>query len=57
MSTRDLPYVVARKLHPGATTVASTMRIAAMAGIHVFGTGGIGGVHRGAERVLISPPT
>jgi len=49
VSTRDLPYVVARKLN-GATTVASTMRIAAMAGIHVFGTGGIGGVHRGAER-------
>jgi pseudouridylate synthase len=34
----------------GATTVASTSRIAAMAGIHVFATGGIGGVHRGAER-------
>ena len=49
VSTRDLPYVVAQKLD-GATTVASTMRIAAMAGIHVFGTGGIGGVHRGAER-------
>ena len=49
VTTRDLPYVVARKLD-GATTVASTMRIAAMAGIHVFGTGGIGGVHRGAER-------
>ena len=49
VSTRDLPYVVAQKLD-GATTVASTMRIAAMAGIHVFGTGGIGGVHRGAEK-------
>ncbi len=48
VSTRDLPYVVARKLD-GATTVASTMRLAAMAGIHVFATGGIGGVHRGAE--------
>ena len=48
VSTRDLPYVVARKMD-GATTVASTMRIAAMAGIHVFATGGIGGVHRGAE--------
>ena len=34
----------------GATTVASTMRLAAMAGIRVFATGGIGGVHRGAER-------
>jgi pseudouridylate synthase len=49
VSTRDLPYVVAQKID-GATTVASTMRIAAMAGIHVFATGGIGGVHRGAER-------
>jgi pseudouridylate synthase len=49
VSTRDLPFVVARKMD-GATTVASTMRIAAMAGIHVFATGGIGGVHRGAER-------
>ena len=49
VSTRDLPYVVAKKLD-GATTVASTMRIAAMAGIQVFATGGIGGVHRGAER-------
>ncbi len=49
VSTRDLPYVVGRKLD-GATTVASTMRIAAMAGIHVFTTGGIGGVHRGAEK-------
>lgn len=48
VSTRDLPYVVARKM-AGATTVASTMRIAAMAGIQVFATGGIGGVHRGAE--------
>jgi pseudouridylate synthase len=49
VSTRDLPFVVARKL-TGATTVASTMRIAAMAGIAVFATGGMGGVHRGAER-------
>lgn len=49
VSTRDLPYVVAKKLD-GATTVASTMRVAAMAGIHVFATGGIGGVHRGAEK-------
>jgi pseudouridylate synthase len=48
VSVRDLPYVVARKLD-GATTVASTMRLAAMAGIKVFATGGIGGVHRGAE--------
>jgi pseudouridylate synthase len=47
-STRDLPFIVARKI-TGATTVASTMRIAAMAGIHVFATGGIGGAHRGAH--------
>jgi pseudouridine-5'-phosphate glycosidase len=51
VSTRDLPYVVARQLD-GATTVASTMRIAAMAGIAVFATGGIGGVHRGAEKTF-----
>jgi pseudouridylate synthase len=49
VSTRDLPFVVAKKI-TGATTVASTMRLAAMAGIHVFATGGIGGAHRGAER-------
>jgi pseudouridine-5'-phosphate glycosidase len=48
-STRDLPFVVARKI-TGATTVASTMRIASIAGIHVFATGGIGGAHRGAEK-------
>jgi len=47
VSVRDLPYVVAKKID-GATTVASTMRIAAMAGIPVFATGGMGGVHRGA---------
>jgi pseudouridine-5'-phosphate glycosidase len=51
VSTRDLPHVVARKLD-GATTVASTMRIAALAGIRVFATGGIGGVHRGAARTF-----
>lgn len=44
-SRRDLPFVVAKKLD-GATTVASTMIIAHMAGIKVFVTGGIGGVHR-----------
>lgn len=49
VSTRDLPFVVAKKI-TGATTVASTMRLAAMAGIHVFATGGIGGAHRGAEK-------
>ncbi|MDF2093751.1 pseudouridine-5'-phosphate glycosidase [Knoellia sp. 3-2P3] len=48
VSLRDLPYVVATHAH-GATTVASTMRLAALAGIRVFVTGGLGGVHRGAE--------
>jgi pseudouridine-5'-phosphate glycosidase len=46
-STRDIPYLIATRAH-GATTVASTMRIAALADIRVFATGGIGGVHRGA---------
>ena len=48
VSVRDLPYVVARGM-TGATTVASTMRLAAMAGIAVFATGGMGGAHRGAQ--------
>jgi len=47
-SRRDLPIVVARQLD-AATTVAATMICAAMAGIKIFATGGIGGVHRGAE--------
>ena len=47
-SRRDLPVLVARGCD-GATTVTTTMMIAAMAGIRVFATGGIGGVHRGAE--------
>jgi len=46
-SRRDLPIVVARG-EDGATTVAGTMIVAHRAGIRVFGTGGIGGVHRGA---------
>ena len=46
-SRRDIPFLVAAG-RDGATTVASTMIIAAMAGIRVFATGGIGGVHRGA---------
>ncbi|MDU1412662.1 MAG: pseudouridine-5'-phosphate glycosidase [Clostridium sp.] len=50
-SRRDIPFIVANKLN-GATTVASTMIIAALAGIKVFATGGIGGVHRGAERTM-----
>jgi len=49
VSVRDLPYVVARGAH-GATTVASTMRLASMVGIQVFVTGGLGGVHRGAQQ-------
>jgi pseudouridine-5'-phosphate glycosidase len=47
-SRRDLPILVARG-GTGATTVAATMIIAALAGIRVFATGGIGGVHRGAD--------
>ena len=47
-SRRDVPVLVAKK-EDGAATVATTMLIAAMAGIKVFATGGIGGVHRGAE--------
>ncbi|HHQ4516585.1 pseudouridine-5'-phosphate glycosidase [Aeromonas veronii] len=50
-SRRDIPFVLARK-GMGATTVASTMIIAAMAGIRVFATGGIGGVHRGAQETF-----
>ncbi len=48
-SRRDLPFIVAAGKH-GATTVAATMIIAELAGIKVFATGGIGGVHRGAEQ-------
>lgn len=48
VSRRDIPVVTALK-KDGATTVASTMFIAEMAGIRIFATGGIGGVHRGAE--------
>lgn len=51
VSRRDIPYVVAKGLD-GATTVASTMIIAQLAGIKVFATGGIGGVHRGAETTM-----
>lgn len=51
VSLRDIPYVLTRGLL-GATTVAATMRIASMAGIRVFVTGGIGGVHRGAEKSM-----
>ena len=50
-SRRDLAVLVARGAD-GATTVATTMFIAALAGVEVFATGGIGGVHRGAERTM-----
>ncbi len=48
ISRRDIPYALAKGKH-GATTVSSTMFFAAQAGIKVFATGGIGGVHRGAH--------
>lgn len=50
-SKRDIPFIVAKEAD-GATTVASTMIIAALAGIKVFATGGIGGVHRGAQETF-----
>lgn len=51
VSRRDLPFIVAKGID-GATTVASTMIIAEMAGIELFVTGGIGGVHRGASETF-----
>ena len=51
VSVRDLPYAIARGTH-GATTVAATMRLASLAGISVFVTGGLGGVHRGAQQTF-----
>ncbi|MBN1500748.1 MAG: pseudouridine-5'-phosphate glycosidase [Spirochaetes bacterium] len=50
-SRRDIPFVLSKKV-TGATTVASTMIIAELAGIKVFATGGIGGVHHGAEKTF-----
>ena len=50
-SRRDIPFIIAKQLD-GATTVASTMIIANIAGIKVFATGGIGGVHRGAAETF-----
>lgn len=47
-SRRDIPFILVKGL-TGATTVASTMIIASLAGIKIFATGGIGGVHRGAQ--------
>ncbi|GJD53330.1 Pseudouridine-5'-phosphate glycosidase [Methylobacterium crusticola] len=51
LSRADLPYAVAAGRH-GSTTVAATMICAHLAGIRVFATGGIGGVHRGVEATL-----
>lgn len=51
VSRRDLPFVVAAG-QSGATTVAATMILAAMAGIRIFATGGIGGVHRLAQQTF-----
>ncbi len=48
-SRRDIPFMLSKKMS-GATTVASTMIIANKAGIKIFATGGIGGVHRGATK-------
>ncbi|MFL0246137.1 pseudouridine-5'-phosphate glycosidase [Candidatus Clostridium stratigraminis] len=50
-SRRDIPFIIAKGAD-GATTVASTMIIAALAGVKVFVTGGIGGVHRGAQETF-----
>ncbi|EOD00686.1 pseudouridine-5'-phosphate glycosidase [Caldisalinibacter kiritimatiensis] len=50
-SRRDLPFIIAKKIN-GATTVAATMIISAIAGIKVFVTGGIGGVHRNAQETF-----
>lgn len=50
-SRRDIPFIIAKRLD-GATTVAATMIIANLAGIKVFATGGIGGVHRGAQQTF-----
>lgn len=50
-SRRDIPFLVAQK-KDGATTVAATMIVAALAGIKLFATGGIGGVHRGGEDTM-----
>ena len=51
VSLRDMPYVISKKLY-GATTVAATMRIASMAGIKIFVTGGTGGVHRDGAKTM-----
>ena len=51
VSRRDIPWIISQKQH-GATTVASTMIVAHLAGIRIFATGGIGGVHRGAAQTM-----
>lgn len=51
VSRRDIPFVISKKFD-GATTVAGTMIAASLAGIKVFVTGGIGGVHRGAQKTF-----
>ena len=51
VSRRDFPYIISNKMN-GATTVAATMIVANMAGISLFVTGGIGGVHRGADKTF-----
>jgi len=50
-SRRDIPYILSQKL-TGATTVSATMIAAELAGIKIFATGGIGGVHRGASKTF-----
>lgn len=50
-SRRDISYVISKKMS-AATTVSATMIFSAMAGIKIFATGGIGGVHRGAEKTF-----
>lgn len=52
VSRRDLPYITGLGLESGGTTVAGTMVLAHMAGIRIFATGGIGGVHRGAANTM-----
>ena len=49
LAERDLPAAIAQRLPAGVTTVSATVAIAHLAGIQIFATGGIGGVHRGAE--------
>ena len=54
-SRRDIPVIVSEKLN-AATTVSATMICAALAGLKIFATGGIGGVHRNGMNHLISQP-